>query len=378
MKRFLSLLLLTLFACYTQVASATYYYHGRFFFRSGTDSKGKAYTPVCYAYAIDGAATTADVNDPLRKNEVFRALLVRDTRVVTLTTPPSVAIDAAGQIVKLKFSETDENGEETEVEYAVDAKWMNIRYQAVGETDYIYADYITVGDVAGVPHNVTAEDDAWDEYGFEVYTEADLEGDTGNVYLYLVAFDTRMGTDVCEGEPKHVQAYAMTLCPGQTNGADDEKYPAQASPNTPREWNVGVNSPILIYWPGCHIPWQAAAEVATLEVTQEGAQVTLEGDAVTDYLTPNVEAFAQTTNEDGDAVLSLSATAPDVLYYTLYTKSSLADSEWRRFEDDDFVKNLLDETERKQYTRFRIDGESPLTIPVIEGETTRFYLLRGE
>ena len=127
-------------------------------------------------------------------------------------------------------------------------------------------------------------------------------------------------------------------------------------------------------WPGYDLGWQPAAAIESLVVTQNGAQVTLTGDDLADYLKPNVNSFAQGI-EDGKPVLNLAVTAPDVQYYTLYTKAKLSDLEWTKFED---YAKTLDNVNGKYYTRFRIDGESPLKIPVLTGETSRFYQLRGE
>ena len=83
-----------------------------------------------------------------------------------------------------------------------------------------------------------------------------------------------------------------------------------------------------------------------------------------------------TTSADG---LTLTANAPDVQYYTLYTTDNLTNGSWKKFEE--FVnndENFVDKTIGKRYTRFRIDGKSLLSIPVISGETSRFYQLRGE
>lgn len=374
-------------------APSTRLYAGTFTFFLSTDGSYK-YTPVAYEYAEDPTN-----NVPLAKNEVFRALIVRDKRIVTPTMTPSVAIDAAGQIVKVKLLE-DEDGNPLDadaepVEYAIDAKWMDVRYSYVENNAYTYAycDYITVGDALGVPNNLSSSSTSggWKKYTFEVYTETDLaeiEGyeDYYYTYLYLVALDTRMGTGGCEGQPQHVQAYAMSLCAGKNNGnTAEEKYPAVRDTvvdgfmmTSPRAWYVGAEGGIFVWWPGyigsdsanpVGRPWQSCAEIKSLVV--DGVEKT--GDDLTDYLTPKVASM--TTSADG---LTLTATAPDVQYYTLYTTDKLSDASWMPFEE--FVnndENFVDKTIGKRYTRFRIDGKS-LSIPVISGETSRFYQLRGE
>lgn len=321
------------------------------------------FLPISYQYNI------ADVTacEPLVKNEIYRMCLVRDKRsadfdfVMTDTTPPAVSIDAAGQLVL--------------GEYAESAKWMTLRWTEVkdGVAQAVVADYITAGEIAGVPHKLLYTDKyGTPYYGFDAYTEEDLPAGEGSVYVYLVVMDTRQGTGDCAGLPYHVKAYGMALCKAT------EDTP-EMSFNFPfRTWLVGgvSSTAITVYWPGSvyAAAWQPAAAIESLVVTQNGAQVTLTGDELAAYLKPNVNSFEQGV-EDGKPVLNLAVTAPDVQYYTLYTKAKLSDSEWTKFED---YAKTLDNVDGKYYTRFRIDGESPLKIPVLTGETSRFYQLRGE
>ena len=320
------------------------------------------YFPISYQY--DFADATAC--EPLVKNEIYRMCLVRDKRsvdfdfVMTETTTPAVSIDAAGQLVL--------------GEYAESAKWMTLRWTEVkkGIAQAVVADYITAGEIAGVPHKLLYTDDyGIPRYGFEAYTEEDLPAGEGSVYVYLVVMDTRQGTGDCAGLPYHVKAYGMALCKYKN---DTPEMPF----DTFRTWLVGGISPdaVTVYWPGSvyAAAWQPAAAIESLVVTQNGAQVTLTGDALAAYLKPSVNSLTQGV-EDGQSVLNLAVTAPDVQYYTLYTKAKLSDAEWTKFED--YVKTL-DNVDGKYYTRFRIDGESPLKIPVLTDETSRFYQLRGE
>lgn len=352
-------------ACCAVIAFGAEYYNGAFTFRTGG-----TFIPVCYKYAIAGAATSGDVNEPLVENEIFRVCIVRDKRgaAVNEQTVPAVTIDAAGQLV------LGEN--------AISAKWMTLRWVPFGEATPISAAYACVGDVAGAPSCKLWVNEAITAYGFDVFTTEDLpQADDGTisasaVYMYLVAMDTRKGTGECEGLPMHVKAYAMALCRGKKDSTA-----AEASPFTPRAWEVGAttNTGITVCWPGTHLSWQPAAAITSLKITQEGEEVVLTGEALAAYLKPSVSGFARTVDETGQPCCTLTAAAPDVHYYTLYTKASLNDAEWTSFAD--FIaanEKILDKTLGKQYTRFRIDGESPLTIPVIEGENTRFYLLRGE
>ena len=334
----------------------TEYYWGRFTFPTGGDNY-----PVCYKYApstADWAATVGEVDEPLVKDEIFRVCLVRDKRAnVSWDTEPAVTIDVAGQLV------LGEN--------AIAAKWMTLRWSVVGESAPIIAEYITVGDALGVPSNKVSVVGSTVNYGFDVFTSEDVEGSGGRVYAYLVAMDTRTGEGACEGKPYHVKAYAMALC----YGAQDRTY-LSTNDATGYSWLIGRESPtdIIVYCPGVEQSWRSASAIESLVVTQDGAQVTLTGDALAAYLKPSVNSLTQGI-EGGKSVLNLAVTAPDVQYYTLYTKAKLSDTEWTKFED--YLKTL-DNVDGKYYTRFRIDGESPLKIPVLTDETSRFYQLRGE
>lgn len=317
--------------------------------------------PVSYVYDKGAATSAAMVPSPLVENEIFRVLLVRDKRSnVTATTQPAVTIDAAGQIV------LGEN--------ALGATWclLSLNNKPV--------DYIAVGgSVKGVPNQLVGgsaigADDAW--YGFASYIKntADLTGSEGSVYRYLVVLDTRMGTGICEGAATHVARYAMALCPGATENCVDPF-------EIPQDYDVYIPEAedyddfyTYVNWPGYDLGWQSASAIESLAVTQNGTQVTLTGDDLAAYLKPSVNSLTQGI-EDGQSVLNLAVTAPDVQYYTLYTKAKLSDAEWTKFED--YVKTL-DNVDGKYYTRFRIDGESPLKIPVLTDETSRFYQLRGE
>ena len=327
-------------------------YRGDILFRTGGTS-----IPVCYAYAFDGAATYAEEHERLVKNEVFRALVVRDSRAaaeIDHSTTPSVSIDAAGQIV------LGEN--------AIDAMWLKILHTIDNET--VVSDYVVVGDEAGVPDCYLYSTSTRNYYGFTVFAPENALQGTGYDYLYLVAMDTRSGEGICEGKPYHVKSYAMALCKGDASTSS-------ISYETPlRSWAVGWNSStsIVVGQPGRYIAWQPVSAIESLVVTQDGAQVTLTGDELAAYLKPSVNSLTQGI-EDGEPVLNLAVTAPDVQYYTLYTKAKLSDTEWTKFED--YLKTL-DNADGKYYTRFRIDGESPLKIPVLTDETSRFYQLRGE
>lgn len=377
MKTLLSFLM-TIF-CAALLSAADLYY-GFFTFLSGKDTNGVDLLPVCYRYTedfiIEEGIPASNVNEPLAKNEILRVCIVRDKRgtAVDFNVPPAVAIDAAGQLVcaecgTANFAQHDS----VCAGNATGAKWLDLNWTVFGTTTSVTAEYATVGDVLGVPSNFLANVGTYKQYGFQVSTDTDVEkadGKAHKVYMYLVALDTRTGEGVCEGQPQHVKAYAMALC----YGTEDEPY-VEPSPASPYAWlvNAGGGKSIFTPSPGRELAWQTAAEITSLAVTQDGVEKVLTGDDLKKYLTPEVTAFAQTIVE-GEPTLTLTANAPDVQYYTLYTKEKLSDDSWEKFEE---YAKTLDNVDGKYYTRFRIDGKS-LSIPLVHGEASRFYMLRGE
>lgn len=361
--------------CATFVSAADLYY-GFFTFLSGKDSNGNDLLPVCYRYTeeyVEEGLPVSEVNEPLAKNEILRVCIVRDKRgsAVDFDVPPAVAIDAAGQLVCAECGTVNFAAHaSTCAGNATGAKWLDLNWTEFGTTTSVSAEYATVGDVLGVPSSYLANVGAYKQYGFQVSTDTDVEkadGKAYKVYMYLVAMDTRTGEGTCEGQPKHVKSYAMAIC----YGTNTEPY-VEASPASPRAWlvNASDGKSISTPAPGRELAWQPCAEIKSLVV--DGVEKT--GDDLTDYLMPKVASM--TTSADG---LTLTANAPNVQYYTLYTKAKLSDASWMPFED--FVnkdENFVDKTIGKRYTRFRIDGKSLLSIPVISGETSRFYQLRGE
>ena len=360
---------------YAALASAADLYYGFFTFLSGKDTNGVDFLPVCYRYTedfLESGMTPSTVNEPLAKNEILRVCIVRDKRGanVSYNTPPAVAVDAAGQLVcaecgTVNFAQHDL----TCAGNATGAKWLDLNWTVFGTTTTVTAEYATVGDVLGVPENFLANVGAYKQYGFQVSTDTDVEkadGKAYKVYMYLGAMDTRTGAGTCEGLPKHVKAYAMAIC----YGTAEQAY-VEASPASPYAWlvNASDGKSLSTPSPGRELAWQSSAEIKSLVVDGK----TYTGQALTDYLTPKVASI--TTSAEA---LSLTATAPNVQYYTLYTKAKLSDASWVPFED--FVsndENSVDKTIGKSYTRFRIDGKS-LSIPLVHGEVSRFYMLRGE
>ena len=378
MKTLLSFLMTI--SCTALISAADLYYYGYFTFPSGKDAEGADFLPVCYRYTEDSIMVegipASEVNEPLAKNEILRVCIVRDKRgdTVDFNVPPAVAIDAAGQLVcaecgTVNFAQHDS----TCAGNATGAKWLDLKWTVFGTTISVTAEYATVGDVLGVPSNFLTNVGTYKQYGFQVSTDTDVEkadGKAHKVYMYLVAMDTRTGAGFCEGRPQHVKSYAMALCYGV-----DKPYIEKPSPVSPYAWFVNGNDGKSIFTPspGRELPWQPAAEITSLVVTQDGVEKVLTGDDLKKYLIPEVTAFAQTIVE-GKPSLTLTANAPDVQYYTLYTKEKLSDASWTKFEE---YAKTLDNVDGKYYTRFRIDGKS-LSIPQVHDEASRFYMLRGE
>lgn len=313
--------------------------------------------PVSYTY-VEGEGPGEICVEPLAGGEVFRILLVRDTRTgVDHTTEPAVKIDGAGQIV---LGET-----------ASGAIWADILVSDEAEDEakgFILSGVNEDNSGTGIPNALLGVSGS---YGFTTQISSTVtipdNGKGGTIYRYLVALDTRKGDGTCEGAPTHVARYAMTFCPASGDAATaPQKYYILGETIT----QTGL---FVIDWPGRDLGWQPAAAITSLE-TAEG---TLTGDALTAALTSEITDFEQDANTNA-LTLTPSVPAVDVLYYTLYTNDRLApltDESWIRFAD--LSNNGLDNSQKKAYTRFRIDGES-LSIPKIEGEATRFYLIRGE
>lgn len=353
--------------------------------------------PVSYVYAT-GTDPEDVCTEPLVKNEVFRLLLVRDKRIdygewstpispavsssLQATLEPAVAIDAAGQVVCSACGTADftkhttlGNGSEC-AGNVLGAKWADIMVWSTEESKDIPSPMITVGSSEGVPGQTPASLGGY--HGFRAIATTTVpgyvEGEESSIYAYLLALDTRDGIGECKGETTHVVRYAMTLCHYNeyTIGCPEDKF-------SPRTYYVlGETGFIqgagqILDYPGRRWGWQPAAEITSLAVTQDGVEKVLTGDDLKKYLTPEVTTFAQTIVE-GKPSLTLTANAPDVQYYTLYTKEKLSDASWEKFED---YAKTLDNVDGKYYTRFRIDGKS-LSIPQVHDEVSRFYMLRGE
>lgn len=305
--------------------------------------------------------------EPFVASEVLRLCIVRrsSTDTVIKTTYPGVKIDAAGQLV---------------LDGALAAAWLPII------VDQEEKQFIVI-DNDGMPDH--SSDGYWDYFEVDATEFSFGENvESGNDYLYLVALDTRTGLGVCKGAPTHVARYAMAFCPGE-EGSDTD-FDMSASPYV---WYINGWYNIEEYeyywadvdWPGVDIAWKNAAAITSLTITQknedtqEEEEVTLTGEALADYLTPTIEEFSQANDK---IALNLTDGASDVMYYTLYTKEKLSE-EWRPFaevyaEKCENNEKTVDKSNGKQYTRFCIDGNSPLEIPLIDGDISRFYMLGGD
>ena len=334
--------------------------------------------PVLYDYTELNETTEASaLKSRLVTGEYFRAFVVHDTREDRSTDP--CAFDAAGEIVP------------AEGLTAADFKWCTLTVQS--DTGHQTEQWKKVTTALGVPagaangtvHEITAS--AAERFKAGVTDET-------NVFLYLVAFDTRNAQGVCEADrtiaPKPICRYAMRKCleVGKTSQMFGLAWTVSVGYDLGEEVDASVDLPGCTVVDGVYAnAWKAVAPFQSLTITEAGETKTLTGDELIAYLTPTLSGFtteapaaAASAAVLDDAATSsaafyLSATSPDLCYYALETKGALGDAQWEGFNDFLSRKGLDNATE-KDYTRCRIDGTSPLAIPVVEGETARFYRLR--
>lgn len=319
---------------------------------------------------------TADDNaTKLGIGEAFQAFFVRDTRADK--TPPPCTIDVIGQIVPA-----------TGLTLA-DFKWCTFRVPASSST-YQEQGWTKVITEYGIPASKTSENGGY--HRVTVFTEerfnptASIES---NVYLYLVALDTRNADGECEEDltqsaaPVRPCRYSLVKCcsvGGATVGGGS-KTVAVGYTDSSADAVVCLAGQTLSGVTAAG--WEeAVAPVALVVDNQE-----LAGEALEAYLTPEVTGFSTTepaavsaaslltAEADSSATFYLSASSPDLCFYALETKESLNDAAWKPFNDL-LTEKGVDNASQKDYTRCRIDGRSPLTIPVFSGETGRFYRLR--
>ncbi len=354
--------------------------------------------PVSYNYTK--FPVESEPEDPLRKNEIFRVAIVQDARTDKSSLP--FTIDEAGQLIA---SSTNE----------VQVAWCTL---SLDENEEGTKDYITVGDIAGIPDGTFDDTEAEVYVFYAYYTEGFEAKEDASVTVtnYLVAFDTRDDADTCSGEPKRVSRYAVrkmanvTSAPKQVFGKPQtEYYIVYILPRI-------NNDPIYAPPPGLELTddatafdkdsWMDAVAISSYTVvdSKTGEEKVYTGKELETYLTPTFSgatvasastalASAQvlsaeestTTSSSTSGNLTITVSSPDLIYYTLYTGTSpQADSTWQTWEE--FLTKLneereekgLDISDAKAYSKFRVnEGGTAIVLPKVEGETRRFYQLRG-
>ena len=353
--------------------------------------------PTSYSYTrtpVDwDAFEVREPEDPLETNEVFRVAIVQDARTDKSTLP--FTIDEAGQLIGCSTND---------VQVAWCTLSLNVREAGT-------ADYIVVGDKAGFPAG-KPDSKGTSCYIFASY-EAGFEAKEGaTVTNYLVALDTRDrdGEEGCPGEPKRVSRYAVREIADVTNTPPDadpdeavatyyDVYVAAA----PSSKNLTTIAP-----PGCELSadfktfvtnsWTNTVAISSYTIIDEtGEEKVLTGKELETYLAPTFSgatvasvstalASAQvlsaeestTTSASTSGDLTITVSSPDLIYYTLYTGTSpQADDTWQTWEK--FLEEKgLDISDAKAYSKFRVnEGGTEIVLPKVEGETRRFYQLRG-
>ena len=337
--------------------------------------------------------TIRDPEAPLETNEIFRVAIAQDART-DKSTPP-FTIDEAGQLVGCSTND-------------VQAAWCTLSLNVLEAGT---ADYIAVGDTAGIPDG--EPDDAGTSCHIFASYEAGFEAKEGaTVTNYLVAFDTRDrdGEEGCPGEPKRVSRYAVRKIADVTNTPPDVDpdealatyYDVYVAPRSHSRLTT-------IAPPGCELSadfktfvtnsWTNTVAISsyTLVDSETGEEKVLTGDALEAYLTPTFsgatvssastalasaqvlsaeESTTPSASTSGD--LTITVSSPDLIYYTLYTGTSpQADDTWQTWEK--FLEEKgLDISDAKAYSKFRVnEGGTAIVLPKVEGETRRFYQLRG-
>ena len=346
--------------------------------------------PHCYDYEeYNTTKDWATVTSKVVKGEAFRAFVVRDEREDKTSLP--CQIDVTGQIVPADGLTL------------ADFKWctLTVVQDAAGYQSQLWKKVtVSPGTPAAVSNGKLHKMTVSTESKFD--PDAFLEGD---IYLYLLLLDTRdsEGTAIEDiaVAPARPCRYALRNC-GTVGGAISQGtlVPTVSVGYSDTSAGTAVERPGVII--ETYEVTDEAGKVTTVGVTRNDWLTTvpirslevngniLTGVELETYLTPAVTGFSTTApaaasaesavsllsaTADPSAAFYLSATSPDLCFYALETKESLNDAAWKPFNDL-LTEKGVDNATQKDYTRCRIDGRSPLTIPVFSGETGRFYRLR--
>lgn len=329
--------------------------------------------PVRYAYDATSKADVS-VGTALVTGENFRVALVRDTR--TDKTADPFTLDAAGNLIP--------------------AEGLTAGHMAWA-TSFLDDDSVArvtttpgvPGELSGTVHRLCSTYAGPALAGYDEETMAKEPA----IYAYLVVLDTRSAEGTADASATHVARYAVRKCAqAVTNPPIGPAYIFSfgvklSNANYPRYELPGLETAT----DGSFVSdsWKSVAQFASLMVTNEdGSQSVLSTpEEIEAYLTPTVTGFSTiapvaasavsllTAKADSSAAFYLSASSPDLCFYALETKESLNDAAWKPFNEL-LTEKGVDNATQKNYTRCRIDGRSPLTIPVFSGETGRFYRLR--
>lgn len=322
--------------------------------------------PVCY--------DTSDANSKLVLGESFRAFVVQDTRATDARDTDPCKIDAAGQIVPAEGLTLD------------NFKWYTIEVPTYDGSSFQVQTWAKVTHEEGVPARKSISTSVYHSLFLFIEDEAFSTVTGAQTYCYVVAFDTRDEDGACTEDPNLASApvrprrYALRKCiavsvpsssglPGLPGGG--AKYVALGYEDTSVDAVVEIPN-----------EWQDVVAIQSW-TKADGTPLTVE--ELEAFLKPEMTAFASATDAAGGETFTLAATseAEDITYYTLYTKAALSDASWTPFnavmadKEGEMREKGLDNYLQKDYTRCRLNGEGPLAIPLIPGDTGRFYLLRA-
>ena len=320
--------------------------------------------PVCY--------DASDANSKLVLGESFRGVVVQDTRATDARDTDPCKIDAAGQIVPAEGLTLD------------NFKWYTIEVPTYDGSSSQAQTWAKVTHEEGVPARKSISTSVYHSLSLFIEDEAFSTVTGAQTYCYVVAFDTRDEDGVCTADPNLASApvrprrYALRKCiavsvtstsglPGPPGGG--AKYVALGYSDSRVDAEVDIPN-----------EWQ---DVVAIQSWTQADDTVLTGKALEAFLKPGMTAFASATDTAGCATFTLNASSEDITYYTLYTKAALSDATWLPFnavmadKENEMREKGLDNYLQKDYTRCRLNGEGPLTIPLIPGDTGRFYLLRA-
>lgn len=319
----------------------------------------------------DGVTQTVTTGTPLGTKEILRVAIVQDGRSAEeQAAGDPISIDIAGNLVCASE--------------AVTAAWMNLEWSE-GAAQVGKGTYVEMKD--GLPAVYPIND---------VYT---LSGSfstslstTSPVYAYVVTLDTRSPQldDACPGGAGEYIAsrYALARAPAAITNPPGGGTSVGGGAYTfycfdplvldtcffPAGMELTDDGTVVDTWKSAEITDATVLTVDGKEYDRAALEVLLTPTlASATFVEPATGASLAATTE-AVKTLQIQASSTDLVYYTLYTATSLT-GEWTTF-DALLEEKDVDKAAEKEYTRFRIDGESKtITIPVYD-DATRFYQFR--